>query len=569
MINIVNLSSKAAIEKLLSLHGLSYFCKNASVDRDYKVYGCGAFVPGESYDEFVRAYSHGEMLGIIGLTIEEDILNAHEGGLRQELGRILMHAPKIFTTDAVSVEWAPHYDIQGARHGGHPAWLAGKAGAKAVLNTIESTPICISASSPIELIRSIKSPELFTINDDGKPNKTIGIIAVDLGGCILGALLELPVIVMPDITTMGHKTNAVGNHPMVRWAQRFNKSKDVVVEPGQLTACWEALMNGEVAFVDPRLVEAAAIEAYSTLEKMLPQPAAATDSNQIDDALAVFGSVQERVVEPTGTPKVAFSYGKPPVAPTDGFPKVISHGDTFDPTTHYDQYYYGDGPGLLYQNAEGEKVRYSGPGRDWEGFDTVGDIFRMIFHITCPTLVSLGCGFGNDVKRFRRRGWDAWGCDISTWSVNQAEPEVRDYIILGNVMDRRVQEQLPKNPSIVCTFDFWEHIWTSDIDVLLQQLYEWMQPGSFMANIICTLGRHEKDITIHPGDCFTPQNSWFLISGHVTGRRWHWWANKFAEHGFEARLDKSYMFQVARSEDPAMSQALSWRARNLLIVERK
>jgi len=569
MIGIVNNRSNMNLERMLSMHGLNHFCEQSGFERDSKVYGCGSFVPGEAYDEFVTAYSHGEMLGIIGLTVDEEILAIHEASLRQALGHILMRAPKIFTTDFVSTEWAPHYDIQGARHGGHPAWLAGKEGVKASLNTVDFTPISISDKGPIEFIRTIKNPELFVITDDGKPSKDIGIIAVDLGGCILAALLEVPLIVMPNIDRMGYKQNAIGNHSMVRFAQRFNVMQNVVLEPGQLTACWEALMNGEVGLIDPRLVEAAKIEAYATLEKMIPQTVAWDDGNQIEDALAVFGSVQERVVGPCGSTAKPSGLGKSSAPPADGMPKVINPGDPFSPATHYDKYYYADGPGIVYTSPDGSKMRYSGPGRDWEGFDTVADIFKMIFPLTCQKLVSLGCGFGNDVRRFRRRGWDAWGCDLSTWSVEQSEPEVRAWIILGNIMDRSVQECLPKNPSIVYTFDFWEHIFLSDIDVLLQQLHKWMPQGSFMANIICTTGRNEKDMTVHPDDGFTMENSWFLVAGHVTGRRWHWWANKFSEHGFEARLDLGYMFQVARSEDAAMSQSMSWRPRNLLIVERK
>lgn len=555
MISIVNSAVNLTLERMLAMYGMEHFCIQTGTKRNFKVYGCGVFVPGEAYDGFVNAYSNGELLGVIGLTIEEQSLNAHEGTLRQQLGQILMRAPKIFTTDQVSSEWAPHYDIQYAQHGGHPAWLADSVYVKRSIK--ERSGVFLDVDNLADIQSMLQHTEYIVIHDGGE---TIGAIATTLGACIAAALLEVPVIIAPDNSGMGHKSNAVGNHPLVRFANRFNVSVNVAIELSDLKVLLDKMKNGQLRYADSKLVEAAKIEAYSTLEKMVPQQ---TDnkSNQIDDALAVFGTISERVVESPNS--------NAPVASTG--PKIINHGDPFDPSTHYDKYYYGDGPGLIYHDANGNKARYSGPGRDWEGFDTVADIFSMIFPVESgrKTLVSLGCGFGNDVKRFRRHGWDAWGCDISTWSVGAAEPEVKDFIILGNVMDRRVQEQLPESPSVVCTFDFWEHIFLRDIDTLLQQLYFWMPPGSCMANIICTLGRQEKDITINPGDCFTAQNSWFLISGHVTGRRWHWWANKFSEHGFKPDMEKSYMFQVARSEDPSMSQALSWRARNLLIVTRE
>jgi hypothetical protein len=251
-------------------------------------------------------------------------------------------------------------------------------------------------------------------------------------------------------------------------------------------------------------------------------------------------------------------------------PKVIKPGDPFSPATHYGEYYYSPGPGMVYTASDGSKQRYNGPGHDWEGFDTVADILRMVTKpdVDCPTMVSLGCGFGYDVLRFRQKGWDAWGCDISEWSVNQAPPTVKEKIVLGDICDQRIQQRLPKDPHMVCTFDFWEHIWEKDIDQLLADLAAWMPKGGFMANIICTTGRNEQDITVQPNDGFTLDNSWFLISGHVTGRRWHWWANRFNEHGLKPRLDLCHLFQVARTEDSALSQSMSWRPRNLLIVEK-
>jgi hypothetical protein len=590
MIELINVTSELTLERYMASLGLAHFVEQSGFDAgDFKVYGCGMFRPGESYDAFVDAYSHGEMLGIIGLTIEESTLSLHEGSLRQLLGQILMRAPKIFMTDFQSAEWAPHYDIQGASHGGHPAWLCPP---HQVLNAWDNTyPMPINIDDQVELIHKCSDKSGFVIYEPGEDpeRKRLGIIAKDLGGCIAGAVLEWPTILMPDV--IGDSRDAapggmkrIMNHPMIRFATRFNLTQNVATDGAQLESLLKALSKGELAMPDPRLVEAAKIEAYATIEKLLPQPAPADDASQIDDALAVFGTAaqddalavfgtatQERVVDPQGggAPTEAFSWGAPE-EPAHNMPKVIKPGDPFDPSTHYGEFYYSPGPGMVYIASDGSKTRYNGPGRDWEGFDVVADILRMITKpdVDCPTMVSLGCGFGYDVLRFRKKGWDAWGCDISKWSVAQAPHSIRHKIVLGNICDKRIQGMLPRTPHLVCTFDFWEHIFEKDIDQLLADLAAWMPKGGFMANIICTTGRSEKDITINPEDGFTLENSWFLISGHVTGRRWHWWANRFHEHGLKPRLDLCHLFQVARTEDSALSQAMSWRPRNLLIVER-
>jgi len=605
-IGLVNIETAFTLERALSMFGMAYFVEQAQFEGDYKVYGCGLFKPGEAYDGFVDAYSHGEMLGIIGLTIEEEILSLHEGSLRQLLGQILMRAPKIFMTDFTSVEFAPHYDIQGVTHGGHPAWLCPVEQARGTWMGHIRIPMNINDSSGMAFGKN----EVVAVYDENvkigpdweveNPDETelVAIVAKDLGDCIVGALLQLPMILLPDIYGSVRDASPGGrkriqNHPMIRFATRYGIANQVATSRPELKELFEALRKGELKPVPKQLVDMAQIEAYATLEKMLPQPAPAEDVDQLDAALSVFGDpddtsdevevfgpAQERVVSPDGTdsPDLYLEYGQPMVVSPAGImdtvarnmPKIVKPGDRFDPVTHYGEYYYNDGPGMVFSNPAGEKTPYHGPGRDWEGFDVVADIFRMTFDfgVDCPTIVSLGCGFGYDVLRFRKKGWDAWGVDISEWSVHQAPRGARDYIALGNICDQRTQRMLPKEPHMVITFDFWEHIWRKDIDGLLANLAKWMQPGSFMANIICTNGRGERDMTVQPGDGFTLENSWFLISGHVTGRRWHWWANKFHEHGFKARLDKAFLFQVTRSEDAGMSQAMSWRARNLLIVER-
>jgi len=460
-IGLVNIETHFTTERALSMFGMAYFVEQAQFEGDFKVYGCGLFKPGEAYDGFVDAYSHGEMLGIIGLTIEEESLSLHEGSLRQLLGQILMRSPKIFMTDFTSAEFAPHYDIQGATHGGHPAWLCPVEQARGTwmghiripMNINDPSGMADGKKESVAVYdENAKVGDDWEIENPGE-TKLVAIVAKNLGECIVGALLQLPTILLPDVYGSVRDASPGGrkriqNHPMIRFATRYGISNQVATNHDELDDLFKALRKGELKPVNKQLVDMAQIEAYATLEKMLPQPAPAEDVDQVDAALSIFGDdadepevevfgpAQERVVGPDGTdsPDLYMEFGQPmhvsPAGIMDtvarNMPKIVKPGDRFDPVTHYGEYYYNDGPGMVYSNPAGEKTPYHGPGRDWEGFDTVADIFRMTFDfkVDCPTIVSLGCGFGHDVLRFKKKGWDAWGVPLaalgtaSSWATS-------------------------------------------------------------------------------------------------------------------------------------------------------
>lgn len=561
MIELINVHAGLNIERELASHGLASFSKDNGIEQKFQAYGCGSFVPGECYDRFVTAYSTGELLGIVGMTVEEDILACHPAELRSLLGQVLGYSPNIFTTDQTSAEWALHYSMH-ASHGGHPAWLASaEVATKAVERTGRNADLLFvdgaSGSAEAEAVFANEAYDIWCVG-------SVDIWVVrDLGAAIAAALLHIPCIYCPKVRDLGYKKNFLVNHHLTRFATRFGMRSQMAMDIGQLRVLIENTAN--LVPVDLALVESAKIEAIVTLQRMIPQVADAS-RDQVHDALSVFAVTSERVVNPSGGESMNFAGP----AVRGAMPKELVLGSVFDPTTHYDEYYYGDGPGLVYSDPSGNKVRYPGPARDWEGFDVVAQIFKIVFEkdqCDSCSILSLGCGFGYDVLRFCRAGWNAYGMDISKWSTSQAPVEVKDKILCRNILDDDAFAGLP-GFDVVCSFDFWEHIWLRDIDDLLERLYDVMIPGSFMANIICTRTVAEKDWTMRQGVKFSKENSWLLASGHVTIRRWMWWANKFVEHGFKVRNDLAYEFQVARTENPLMCQSMSWRAKNLLIVER-
>jgi SAM-dependent methyltransferase len=190
-----------------------------------------------------------------------------------------------------------------------------------------------------------------------------------------------------------------------------------------------------------------------------------------------------------------------------------------------------------------------------------------------PKVLSVGCGFGADVARFRALGIDAVGVDISRAAVEGAV--VPGSVILADVTSMPGRSEVARRGpfDLVVAWDFWEHIYLAEVDPLFSALVSVLVPGGRMISVICTRGRLEQDITVNPGDRFTKENSWLLASGHVTIRRWDWWVEKFC--AFEGRVDvvhdpaASKALDVYLSEHPSFDGVMSWRPRNLVIVQKK
>ena len=52
-------------------------------------------------------------------------------------------------------------------------------------------------------------------------------------------------------------------------------------------------------------------------------------------------------------------------------------------------------------------------------------------------LLVLGAAYGWEVKGFRDLGIDAWGVDVSSYAISQAQPAIQPYLINQNALDRK------------------------------------------------------------------------------------------------------------------------------------
>ena len=568
-----------ALERALTQQGLDTIdCGEA----DLAVYGGGLWTPGEAYDKLLAAKRNGSYLGVVGMTVPEDILASDIAEDRMNLGHVLLRASKAnaqgewatypaFVADSISQGYMGHFACN-AEVGGHPAWLASEIDSAcfdADLLNIPAEWLQSDAVAPVPALDDVSC--CYT---DGEPDDGVGLFAYgELGPAIAAALLGLPCILYIPVEDGGVHADRAARHPLMRFANEFNVRNCVALTKTELEDRLQRIE--EMPVVPQHLVDEAKAKARETLLKMLPPVAKRNSPTALTDvagaiATALGATVEEeedmqghmgKRILPSSAPSANSGYG----------PVEIPVGTPFDPTTHYGPDYYAEGRGYLYTQPDGTKQIYHGPGHQWGGFETVA---KTLSHILPKKghYLSLGCGTGDDVRRFAAEGWDVYGIDLSESAIaegNTAYPQVAGRLICGDVLDPASLQGIdPKGAGfdLITSFDFWEHIWLKDTIALQRRVLELLKPGGVHFNIVCTRSKLEQDWTIKQGDCFTKENSWLLVSGHVTMRTWYWWMRRFANNGFVPRTDVGYLFQMERKDDPNLVKAESWDLRHTVVV---
>jgi len=542
------------LERTLAASGLDTF----KCAEDWFVYGCGLWDPGEDYHLLLRYARAGLLLGAVALTVEEDRLTDYEPLDRKRLGHLLQHAGHISGADRLSTEWMKHFACNAVTDG-HPAWLAGvvepvvfrEAFRQVRFDSDDLVQRCFAGGN-CRVLEGASVSALNLLHRGRLRDATIFVIANnDLGAAICAALLGVPCVLYIPPHTLGGRYDTLDRHPLSRFAQRYGVDACLACRPEELSLVVSLGVAGELPIVSEERIVAAQEYARLSIQRLLD--ARTQQPTVVDTATAVASLLGEEV--------------KPqPVVPTmgDAIPELVI-GETFDPNTHYREEYFG--VGLRYTRPDGTKDIYKGPARHWGGFKKVAEILSGIIpEALGRKYFSLGCGFGDDVKAFFEKGWDAYGMDLSKAAVDGAEVPGR--VVRGNVMDPEAFADIGEGFSVVVSFDFWEHIWEGEVSALMSRVHELLVPGGIHLNIICTRGAAEQDHVMEPGVKFTKDNSWLLASGHVTVKRWVYWVNRFREHGFVPDFATSYLFQVARSEDAGLRGADSWDSRNLVVMKK-
>lgn len=95
-------------------------------------------------------------------------------------------------------------------------------------------------------------------------------------------------------------------------------------------------------------------------------------------------------------------------------------------------------------------------------------------------VLDVGCGFGRDVGEFRRRGAEAYGCDVSPALLDKADERVKPYL---KEYDWRSGESLPFGGGfdLIWCCAVLVHVPRAELIVFLRRLWDGLKAGGRLA----------------------------------------------------------------------------------------
>ena len=113
----------------------------------------------------------------------------------------------------------------------------------------------------------------------------------------------------------------------------------------------------------------------------------------------------------------------------------------------YDDQYYENYNGMAYGRTE-----------EWLTF--FGNISDSIIETLRPqTVLDVGCAYGLLVETLRDRGVEANGMDISAYAIDQARPDLAEYLTVGSILD-----PIQQRYDLLVSIEVIEHIDEQDCD---------------------------------------------------------------------------------------------------------
>jgi SAM-dependent methyltransferase len=132
------------------------------------------------------------------------------------------------------------------------------------------------------------------------------------------------------------------------------------------------------------------------------------------------------------------------------------------------------------------------------------------------SVIEFGCGYGFLVRHLRRRGFDAWGVDISDYALEHADPETATYLRWFDMTGPNPTQFRRQSFKLALCFETMEHIPEKHLDVALGHIFDLLAHGGQALFGICTSTR--------PG--------WDSDPTHVTIKSREWWIREIKRAGF-------------------------------------
>lgn len=213
-----------------------------------------------------------------------------------------------------------------------------------------------------------------------------------------------------------------------------------------------------------------------------------------------------------------------------------------------------------YLGADGKEKIYSGPSLTWEGFDAIADTLSKI--LPKGKLLDVGCGAGDLTHRLLRRGFDAYGVDISKYAVENCHPEMRGRLSLADI-SKKPDVGGPFD-SVIAT-DLLEHLYAEDLD----ETFQWMLDNTKRWMFFCVAVTDGENFVHKKGAPVPLRWQETAVSGHVNVKNWQYWVKYFQTKGLKVRWDLGYIFQLEREKHEGWRNTGGWSLQTTWVLEKK
>lgn len=247
-----------------------------------------------------------------------------------------------------------------------------------------------------------------------------------------------------------------------------------------------------------------------------------------------------------------------------------------DYASHYDDKYWNHQ--TQYRDGAGELKTYFGPSLDWGGWDLIAAALVQV--IPGGSILDVGCGGAGLTARLLRRGYNAFGVDISTHAVENCVLDARGRIAVADISNPKPLVAfhggivMPDQYDTVIATDLLEHIYEEDLDAT----FDWMMSKAKKSMFFCVATALPSDgsfyvddkheFVLKKGAEVPVEHEATAIAGHVNVRSWRYWVEFFERKGLKVRWDLAYMFQMQREMNSAWRDTMGWNLQTTWFVEK-
>ena len=216
--------------------------------------------------------------------------------------------------------------------------------------------------------------------------------------------------------------------------------------------------------------------------------------------------------------------------------------------SYYDYKYFADSKGKRFRRPNGsiEYWGYRNPQGEWGGCKPIVEAWKKIFNPR--NALDVGCGRGTWVAYMRDLGIEAFGFDFSEYAINEGRyPRCkREWLRLHDAT--KPWPYKDKSFDLVVALDFMEHIYESDLNFVIDEMYRVARKWVFLQIAVAGTGglqgRSENGYILRKGEPVPVELEGCAVAGHVTVQQPSFWYERLDRENVVFRRDLVEYFKT-------------------------